>query len=73
MQKKKERNELRLEKGGIVMIYFQNFKEMRLSMGALRSDMNHDEKFVYLLEGLSEDYDEVYKIIMESTFSKLKR
>nr|CCA27191.1 putative polyprotein [Albugo laibachii Nc14] len=66
VQKKKELYEFKLGKGGNVMNHFQQFEDLCLSMEALGSYKDEEEKLVFLLGSLSEDYDQMMKIIENS-------
>nr|CCA24687.1 putative polyprotein [Albugo laibachii Nc14]CCA26369.1 putative polyprotein [Albugo laibachii Nc14] len=63
IQKKKELHQFKLVKNGDIMHHSQNFDYLCLSMEALGDGISEDEKLVILLGSLSDEYDQISKII----------
>lgn len=63
IQKKRELHEFKMKKGGCVMDHFLRFDELCMSMQAIGASIDLDEQLVVLLGSMSEDFDQIIKIM----------
>uniref|UniRef100_A0AAV1V209 Polyprotein n=1 Tax=Peronospora matthiolae TaxID=2874970 RepID=A0AAV1V209_9STRA len=60
---RRQLHEIKMQKGDSVMYYFLKFDEICMSMQAIGDEIVQDERIVILPESLSEEYDQIVKII----------
>lgn len=63
VQMRRQLHEFKMEKGGSVMDHFLKFDELCVSMQAIGDEVSRDEQLVILLGSLSDEYDQIVKII----------
>nr|CCA17199.1 putative polyprotein [Albugo laibachii Nc14] len=63
IQKKRELHEFKMKKGGSVMDRFLRFDELCVSTQAIGAFIALDEQLVVLLGSMSEDFDQIIKIM----------
>ena len=63
VQMRRQVHEFKMEKGSNVMTHLLKFDELCMSMQAIGDEIKADEQLVLLLGSLSEDYDQIVKII----------
>lgn len=63
VQRQRQLQEFKMQKGGNMMDHFLKFDEMCMSMQAIGDEVSQEKQLVILLGSLSEEYDQITKSI----------